>query len=47
MTRRAGVRAVQYEVRAERMRVQGFHYPFPAEGFVERDGNRYRLAPTP
>jgi glyoxylase-like metal-dependent hydrolase (beta-lactamase superfamily II) len=32
---------------AERMRVQGFHYPFPANGFVEKDGNGYRLVPAP
>ncbi|MET0219930.1 MAG: MBL fold metallo-hydrolase [Tardiphaga sp.] len=32
---------------ADRMRVQGFHYPFPANGFVERDGTGYRLAPAP
>jgi glyoxylase-like metal-dependent hydrolase (beta-lactamase superfamily II) len=32
---------------AERMRVQGFHYPFPANGFVEKDGSGYRLVPAP
>jgi len=32
---------------ADRMRVQGFHYPFPANGYVERDGNGYRLVPAP
>ncbi len=32
---------------ADRMRVQGFHYPFPANGFVEKDGNGYRLVPAP
>jgi glyoxylase-like metal-dependent hydrolase (beta-lactamase superfamily II) len=32
---------------ADRMRVQGFHYPFPANGFVERDGNGYRVTPAP
>jgi len=32
---------------AERMRVQGFHYPFPANGFVEKQGNGYRLVPAP
>jgi glyoxylase-like metal-dependent hydrolase (beta-lactamase superfamily II) len=31
---------------ADRMRVQGFHYPFPANGFVEKDGNGYRLVPA-
>jgi glyoxylase-like metal-dependent hydrolase (beta-lactamase superfamily II) len=32
---------------ADKMRVQGFHYPFPANGFVERDGKGYRLVPAP
>ena len=32
---------------AEKMRVQGFHYPFPANGFVEKDGTGYRLVPAP
>lgn len=32
---------------ADRLRVQGFHYPFPASGFVERDGSGYRLVPAP
>lgn len=29
---------------AEKMRLQGFHFPFPASGFVEKDGaDNYRL----
>jgi glyoxylase-like metal-dependent hydrolase (beta-lactamase superfamily II) len=33
---------------SERMRVQGFHYPFPANGFVERAGeDGYRVVPAP
>ena len=32
---------------ADKMRVQGYHYPFPANGFVEKDGNGYRLVPAP
>ena len=37
-----------YDMRvADRMRVQGFHYPFPANGYVEKDGNGYRLVPAP
>ena len=32
---------------ADKMRVQGFHFPFPANGFVEKDGNGYRLIPAP
>jgi len=31
---------------AEKMRVQGFHYPFPAVGYVEKDGTGYRLVPA-
>lgn len=32
---------------AEKMKVQGFHFPFPAAGFVEKDGaNNYRLVPV-
>lgn len=32
---------------AEKMRVQGFHYPFPANGNVVKDGNGYRIVPSP
>ena len=32
---------------ADKMRVQGFHYPFPGLGNVEKDGNGYRLIPAP
>jgi hypothetical protein len=31
----------------ERMRVQGFHYPFPANGFVEKQADGYRVVPAP
>jgi hypothetical protein len=31
----------------ERMMLQGFHYPFPAVGFIERAGTGYRLIPVP
>lgn len=31
---------------AEKMPVQGFHFPFPALGHVEKDGNGYRLVPS-
>lgn len=30
---------------AEKMLVQGFHYPFPSLGHVEKDGDGYRLVP--
>jgi glyoxylase-like metal-dependent hydrolase (beta-lactamase superfamily II) len=32
---------------AERIRVQGFHFPFPANGYVEKHGAGYRLIPAP
>jgi glyoxylase-like metal-dependent hydrolase (beta-lactamase superfamily II) len=31
---------------AEKMRVQGFHYPFPGLGNVVKDGSGYRLIPA-
>jgi glyoxylase-like metal-dependent hydrolase (beta-lactamase superfamily II) len=30
---------------AERMAVQGFHYPFPSLGHIEKDGSGYRVVP--
>lgn len=32
---------------SDKMRVQGFHYPFPAMGYVEKDGTGYRLVAAP
>lgn len=32
---------------ADKMRVQGFHFPFPANGYVSKDSNGYRLVPAP
>lgn len=32
---------------AERLKVQGFHYPFPGVGHIEKDGANYRLLPAP
>jgi len=32
---------------AEKMLVQGFHYPFPSHAFVEKSGNGYREVPVP
>ena len=31
---------------AEKMLVQGFHFPFPAAGRIEKDGNGYRMVPA-
>jgi glyoxylase-like metal-dependent hydrolase (beta-lactamase superfamily II) len=33
-------------VAAERMLISGYHYPFPALGYAEKDGDRYRLVPV-
>jgi glyoxylase-like metal-dependent hydrolase (beta-lactamase superfamily II) len=33
-------------IAAERMRVQGFHYPFPGLANLEKDGNGYRWIPA-
>jgi glyoxylase-like metal-dependent hydrolase (beta-lactamase superfamily II) len=30
----------------EKMLVQGFHFPFPSLGYVEKDGSGYRLVPV-
>lgn len=32
---------------AEKMRLQGYHFPFPATGFIEKDGAGYRWVPAP
>jgi glyoxylase-like metal-dependent hydrolase (beta-lactamase superfamily II) len=40
-------RAVYDMVVAEKLMVQGFHYPFPGLGHVEKDGTGYRLIPAP
>jgi glyoxylase-like metal-dependent hydrolase (beta-lactamase superfamily II) len=40
-------RRVYDMVVAERLQVQGFHYPFPGLGNVEKDGDGYRVVPAP
>ncbi|WBU27710.1 MBL fold metallo-hydrolase [Rhodopseudomonas palustris] len=32
---------------AEKMRVQGFHFPFPAMGHIEKTADGYRMVPSP
>jgi glyoxylase-like metal-dependent hydrolase (beta-lactamase superfamily II) len=32
---------------AEKMMVQGFHYPFPSVGHIEKAGSGYRVVPVP
>ena len=39
-------RRVYDRVVAERVPVQGFHFPFPSRGVVEKDGEGYRLVPV-
>jgi glyoxylase-like metal-dependent hydrolase (beta-lactamase superfamily II) len=34
-------------VSADRMLVQGFHFPFPAHGHIAKDGNGYEFVPAP
>lgn len=33
-------------VSADRMRVTGFHFPFPADGYMAKEGNGYRFVPA-
>jgi glyoxylase-like metal-dependent hydrolase (beta-lactamase superfamily II) len=40
-------RRVYDMVVAEKLMVQGFHYPFPGLGHVEKDGSGYRVIPAP
>ena len=39
-------RRVFDRVAADRMRVAGFHFPFPAAGFMAREGQGYRFVPA-
>jgi hypothetical protein len=32
---------------AEKARVQGFHLPFPSNGYFEKSGSGYRFIPAP
>lgn len=33
-------------VAADRLQLTGYHYPFPATGFIEKNGNGYRVVPA-
>jgi hypothetical protein len=33
-------------VATDRIRVTGYHYPFPANGFIARQGNGFRFVPA-
>lgn len=39
-------RRVFDRVAAERIRVTGYHYPFPANGFIAREGQGFRFVPA-
>ncbi len=39
-------RRVFDRIAQERMRVAGFHFPFPATGFMAKEGNGYRFVPA-
>lgn len=40
-------RKVYDMVAAEKLPIQGFHYPFPSLGHIEKDGSGYRVIPAP
>jgi hypothetical protein len=31
---------------ADKMLIQGYHFPFPGRGYVEKSGSGYRLVPA-
>jgi glyoxylase-like metal-dependent hydrolase (beta-lactamase superfamily II) len=35
------------QLAADKMRMQGFHFPFPATGYIEKDGAGYRYTAAP
>jgi glyoxylase-like metal-dependent hydrolase (beta-lactamase superfamily II) len=35
------------QMAADKVLVQGFHFAFPGAGYIEKDGNGYRLVPAP
>ena len=44
----AATRKKFYDLAAtEKALIQGFDFPFPSAGFVEKDGAQYRLVPVP
>ena len=43
----AGGRRVYDMVVAEKLQLQAFHYPFPGLAHLEKDGDGYRVIPTP
>jgi hypothetical protein len=47
MSRRRPVARVYDMVVADKLQVQGFHYPFPGLGNLVKDGDGYRVVPAP
>jgi hypothetical protein len=42
-----GIRGISVDMAAaERMQVAGYHFPFPATGFIAREGGSYAFAPA-
>lgn len=39
-------RKVYDRVSADRMRITGYHFPFPANGYMEKEGRGYRFVPA-
>ena len=42
----AARRKVFDRVSADRVHVTGYHFPFPANGYMAKDGNGYRFIPA-
>ena len=39
-------RKVYDQLAADKMMVQGYHYPFPSNAYIEKDGAGYRAVPA-
>jgi glyoxylase-like metal-dependent hydrolase (beta-lactamase superfamily II) len=42
----AARRRLYDRVAAERIRITGYHFPFPANGYMAKEGNGYRFVPA-
>lgn len=42
----ASRRKIYDQVAADRMRITGYHFPFPANGYMAKEGNGYRFVPA-
>jgi glyoxylase-like metal-dependent hydrolase (beta-lactamase superfamily II) len=43
----SGRRKLYDQLSADKMRMQGFHFPFPAVGYIEKEGSGYRYTAAP